>query len=129
MGTQSRVRAAQTLLHVPDRGRARLNRTEKLTLLPLVDHAIRHAGGHQVQQTLRGHLFGVHDVVAVLRWRLRRVVVEHSYEQPPPRPPRPVDEIGQRWAAGRLTPDAIATNRRGAAAAAAALRARRQPGT
>jgi len=127
MGTEMRVRAAQTLLTVPDRGRARLNRAEKLALLPLVDQAIRHAGDHQVQQTLRGHLAGVHDVAAVLRWRLRRVFAEHLADEPPaPRPLRAVDETGQRWAAAQLTPEAIATNRRGAAAAAAALRGARR---
>jgi len=126
MATESRLRAAQTLLAVPDRGRARLNRAEKLALLPLVDQAIRHTGDHQVQQTLRGHLAGVHDVAAVLRWRLRRVVAEHPADEPPAPRPRAVDETGQRWAAAQLTPEAIATNRRGAAAAAAALRARRR---
>ena len=125
MGTQARSRAAQTLLSVPEQARAQLSRAEKLALLTLVDHAIAHAGPYAVAQGLRGHLVDARDVAAVLRWRLRRLIIDNPTERPPPRPPRPVDGTGQRWAAAQLGPEAIAANRRGAAAGRAQLAAAR----
>jgi len=123
MGHQARSQAAQTLLNVPGPARGRLNRAEKLALLPLVDHAIAHAGPYAVAQALRGHLVDARDIAAVIRWRLRRLVADHPIERAPLRPARPVDETGQQWAAGQLSAAAIAANAAGAAAGRAQLAA------
>lgn len=124
MCRKSRSRASGTLLGVPGWARARLTRAEKLALLPLVDLAIRRAEPYPVSQALRGHLTDARDVAAVIRWRLRQVVADHPAERPSPRPPRSVDETGQRWAAARLTPDQVARNRRHATAIRAQIHRR-----